>query len=77
MGRPARGEEEAFGNDSFLDVVANIVGILIILVVIASTRIKHLPSLLLSPEMRTKEKATAALKEAEASMTASSRTCST
>jgi hypothetical protein len=46
MARVARGQEEAFGNDSFLDVVANIVGILIILVVVASMRIKHMPSLL-------------------------------
>ncbi|HVU88792.1 MAG TPA: hypothetical protein VHD36_15830 [Pirellulales bacterium] len=69
MARPARGQEEAFGNDSFLDVVANIVGILIILVVVASTRIKNLPSLL-SPELRSKEVAAAALKDAEASMTA-------
>jgi hypothetical protein len=69
MARPARGQEEAFGNDSFLDVVAKIVGILIILVVVASTRIKNLPSLL-SPELRSKEQAVAALKDAEASMTA-------
>ena len=69
MARQARGQEEAFGNDSFLDVVANIVGILIILVVVASTRIKNMPSLL-SPELRSKDQATAAFKDAEASMTA-------
>ncbi len=35
--------ESAFGSDSFLDVVANIVGILIILIVIVGVRIKHAP----------------------------------
>ncbi|HEY1602917.1 MAG TPA: hypothetical protein VGG64_25150 [Pirellulales bacterium] len=69
MARVVRGEEEAFGNDSFLDVVANIVGILIILVVVASMRIKHLPSLL-SPGLQSKEKASAALEEAQSAMTA-------
>jgi hypothetical protein len=69
MARVARGQEEAFGNDSFLDVVANIVGILIILVVVASMRIKHLPSLL-SPELQSREKATAALADAQSSMAA-------
>src|SRR5262245_60859791 len=69
MARVARGQEEAFGNDSFLDVVANIVGILIILVVVASMRIKHLPSLL-SPGLPSKDRAAAALAEAEAAATA-------
>ncbi len=69
MARVQRGEEEAFGNDSFLDVVANIVGILIILVVVASMRIKHLPSLL-SPSLQSQEKAQAALAESTASMNA-------
>jgi multidrug efflux pump subunit AcrA (membrane-fusion protein) len=69
MARVNRGQEEAFGNDSFLDVVANIVGILIILVVVASMRIKHLPSLL-SPELRSREKATEALADAQSSMAA-------
>lgn len=67
MARVQRGEEEAFGNDSFLDVVANIVGILIILVVVASMRIKHMPSLL-SPELESREKAQDALSEAQNKM---------
>jgi hypothetical protein len=33
-----------FGSDSFLDVVANLVGILIILVVVAGLRIQHAPA---------------------------------
>lgn len=36
-------EEMEFGSDSFLDVVANIVGILIILMVLAGIRAKHAP----------------------------------
>ncbi len=67
MARVQRGEEEAFGNDSFLDVVANIVGILIILVVVASMRIKHMPSLL-SPELQSHEKVEAALSAAQSKM---------
>ena len=69
MARVQRGQEEAFGNDSFLDVVANIVGILIILVVVASMRIKHLPSLL-SPQLQSHDKAVEALAEAQSSMAA-------
>ncbi len=34
-------EDDAIGNDSFLDVVSNIVGILIILVMIAGSRARH------------------------------------
>jgi multidrug efflux pump subunit AcrA (membrane-fusion protein) len=43
MSRRSRDDsaESAFGSDSFLDVVANIVGILIILIVIVGVRIKH------------------------------------
>jgi hypothetical protein len=43
MGRRSRDSsaESTFGSDSFLDVVANIVGILIILIVIVGVRIKH------------------------------------
>ena len=35
--------EIMFGSDSFLDVVANIVGILIILIVIAGVRVSQAP----------------------------------
>jgi len=42
MSRRAR-EEEAFGSDSFLDVLANIVGILIILIVSAAARVERGP----------------------------------
>src|SRR5262245_54862811 len=40
--RPPR-EEAHFGSDSFLDVVANVVGILIILMVLAGIRAKTAP----------------------------------
>jgi hypothetical protein len=36
------------GNDSFLDIVANIVGILIILVMVVGVRVKHTPPLSIS-----------------------------
>lgn len=41
--RSNRGEIE-FGSDSFLDVVANIVGILIILIVVAGVRVSQMPA---------------------------------
>jgi hypothetical protein len=44
MSRRAR-DEEAFGSDSFLDVLANIVGILIILIVSAAARVERGPIL--------------------------------
>lgn len=44
MARANRQEAEAVGSDSFLDVVTNIVGILIILVMVVGIRIKHGPA---------------------------------
>lgn len=43
MGRPARSDSIELGSDSFLDVMANMVGILIILVVMVGVRMKHVP----------------------------------
>ncbi|MFH1300924.1 MAG: hypothetical protein ABIK07_07655 [Planctomycetota bacterium] len=43
MGRRATQGEVGFGSDSFLDIVANIVGILIILIVIAGVRMSQAP----------------------------------
>lgn len=43
MRRPIRAESNAAGQDSFLDVVTNIVGILIILMIVAGLRIKNAP----------------------------------
>ncbi|HEX3871185.1 MAG TPA: hypothetical protein VHV77_12150 [Pirellulales bacterium] len=43
MARFRSTEGEAFGSDSFLDIVANMVGILIILVMIAGLRAKQIP----------------------------------
>ncbi|MBI2824798.1 MAG: hypothetical protein HYX69_08945 [Planctomycetia bacterium] len=43
MPRQAQSEEDAFGSDSFLDVIANIVGILIVLVVVTGLRSQHAP----------------------------------
>lgn len=40
-------EETSFGSDSFLDIVANIVGILIILIVVAGVRVSQAPLLAL------------------------------
>ncbi len=39
-----QGDEPEFGSDSFLDVVTNVVGILIILVVVVGLRIKQAPA---------------------------------
>lgn len=44
MGRRRRNDEIAFGSDSFLDIVANIVGILIILIVVAGVRVSQMPA---------------------------------
>lgn len=45
MSRRKRKKEELdTGNDSFLDIIANIVGILIILIVIAGVRVSQLPA---------------------------------
>lgn len=38
------GDEIEFGSESFLDVIANIVGILVILIVVAGLRVKHAPA---------------------------------
>lgn len=43
MARPKSDESEAIGNDSFLDVVTNIVGILIVLVMVAGIRARSIP----------------------------------
>lgn len=42
-------EETQFGSDSFLDIVANIVGILIILIVVAGVRLSRAPLLSIEP----------------------------
>jgi hypothetical protein len=44
MARRRQTDEIAFGSDSFLDIVANIVGILIILIVIAGVRVAQMPA---------------------------------
>jgi hypothetical protein len=43
MARRIRPDDQQFGSDSFLDVVANVVGILIILVMMVGMRIKGAP----------------------------------
>ena len=43
MKRPTVSGELGFGSDSFLDIVANIVGILIILIVVAGLRVSNTP----------------------------------
>lgn len=45
MSRRSRRDEIGFGSDSFLDIIANIVGILIILIVIAGVRVSQAPVL--------------------------------
>ena len=41
MAKRRQDEDRDFGSDSFLDIVANIVGILIILVMVTGVRVKH------------------------------------
>lgn len=43
MSRRRRTDEVGFGSDSFLDIIANIVGILIILIVVAGMRVSQAP----------------------------------
>lgn len=43
MGRRAQSKELEFGSDSFLDVVCNIVGILIILIVVVTVKVERQP----------------------------------
>ena len=50
MSRRSRNTEIAFGSDSFLDVIANIVGILIILMVISGIRAGNAPVVIQSDE---------------------------
>ena len=43
MSRRTARAELGFGSDSFLDIIANIVGILIILIVVAGMRVSNAP----------------------------------
>ncbi len=43
MSRKIRDSDAGFGSDSFLDLIANMVGILIILVVVVGIRVKQMP----------------------------------
>ncbi len=53
MSRRLHESEVSIGSDSFLDIIANIVGILIILIVVAGVRVSKAP--LLSPPVETTE----------------------
>jgi len=43
MKRRRRSSEMPFGSDSFLDILANLVGIVLIIIVLVGARIRHLP----------------------------------
>src|SRR5688572_30263914 len=43
MPRRARQDDQSFGSDSFMDIVANVVGILIILLIVVGLRVKNAP----------------------------------
>src|SRR5687768_10536203 len=51
MAGRAQSGEIAFGSDSFMDVLANVVGILIILVIAAGIRAGHAAAVQLPPEL--------------------------
>lgn len=65
MARTIRQETEAIGSDSFLDVVTNIVGILIILVMVVGIRIKNLPAKTIADEAAAKANVAGLAREAE------------
>ncbi|HJT33143.1 MAG TPA: hypothetical protein VJ783_13960 [Pirellulales bacterium] len=65
MARTIRQDAEAIGSDSFLDVVTNIVGILIILVMVVGIRIKNLPAQAAVDQDAAKAEVTALAREAE------------
>lgn len=65
MARTIRQDAEAIGSDSFLDVVTNIVGILIILVMVVGIRIKNLPAKAAIDQDAAKAEVTALAREAE------------
>lgn len=65
MARTIRQDAEAIGSDSFLDVVTNIVGILIILVMVVGIRIKNLPAKAAVDQDAAKAEVTALAREAE------------
>src|SRR5258708_26917009 len=67
MSRKNRSEEE-FGSDSFLDVLANIVGILIILIVSAAARVERGPAA--SPTISAEEPADPATEPVKAAPSA-------
>jgi hypothetical protein len=60
MSRRRRRREPAFGSDSFLDVIANLVGIVIILIVMVGAHIRELPMLqtVLAPKAAVEETGT-------------------
>jgi hypothetical protein len=72
MSRRSQRPELEFGSDSFLDVVCNIVGILIILIVIVAVQLERQPRAAVSEDEFTDiaRQRTAVLKELEASATA-------
>jgi multidrug efflux pump subunit AcrA (membrane-fusion protein) len=74
MPRPANIPADGIGSDSFLDIVANCVGILIILVMVVGVRAKHAPADLPTPAdvapdaLLALENQAAALREQEESL---------
>lgn len=62
MSRRAADSDQEFGSDSFLDIIANIVGILIILIVIAGVKVARQPKLLGTGAANTFESAQAEAK---------------
>lgn len=65
MARNKPNNEEAFGSDSFLDIVANMVGILIVLVLVAGLRARNVKHLEPPPDADQQAAHAAAAQEAE------------
>jgi hypothetical protein len=66
MSRRIKQDAEAIGSDSFLDVVTNTVGILIVLVMVVGIRAKNLPVVLPSDDAEGKRRVAELAGEAEA-----------
>jgi hypothetical protein len=66
MSRKKKDDDQAFGSDSFLDVIANMVGILIILVMIAGLRAKQIAHIKPEHDPKAQAEITALNEEAQA-----------
>lgn len=65
-----RRDEQQFGSDSFLDVLANLVGVLVVLIVIAGLRVSRAPQVVAVPMLPDGDEIAVVTKEAEVTIPA-------